>query len=125
MIIGVGIDLVEIDRVAGSLARFGDRLPGRIMSAAERAVFAALHADAATALAIAIALKEAGSKAIGTGWSRGVFWRDVVVQPGTRPRVRFENQAAVVARQLGSNGNADAWITVRDNLVIGEVHLLS
>ena len=125
MIVGVGIDLVERSRVARSVERFGERLAARIMSAPERATYATLSPDPVAALAMTIALKEAGSKAIGTGWSRGVAWRDVVVVPGEPLTVRFENDAVGAARRCGSSGRASAFLTVDGDIIVGEVHLHS
>jgi holo-[acyl-carrier protein] synthase len=125
MIVGVGIDLVERSRVARSVERFGERLAARIMSEPERAMYAALDPDPVVALAMTIALKEAGSKAIGTGWSRGVAWRDVVVVPGELLTVRFENDAVAAARRCGSSGRTRAALTVDGDLIVGEVLLLS
>ena len=107
MIVGVGIDLVERSRVARSVERFGERLAARIMSEPERSTYAALSPDPVAALAMTIALKEAGSKAIGTGWSRGVAWRDVVVVPASRSTVRFENDAVGAAQRCGSSGRRE------------------
>ena len=75
-------------------------------------------------LALAIAGKEAASKALGTGWSQGVRWRDVVVTPGPS-RVRLEGRAAEVARELGSRGRGRVRLEIRGPLAIGEFWLLS
>ncbi len=124
MILGLGIDLVEISRARRSLDRWGERLLGKLMGPEEVVGLPALAEDPALALAMTIALKEAGSKAIGTGWSRGVFWRDVVVEPREPAGVRLERRAAEVARGLGSNGRTRAVVEVRGDLVLAEVRLL-
>jgi phosphopantetheinyl transferase (holo-ACP synthase) len=81
--------------------------------------------ERAQALALAIAAKEAASKALGTGWSRGVRWRDVVLEVGPPPQVRLLARAAQVARGLGSRGRTSTTLQVRGGLVVGEVRLLS
>ncbi len=98
-IIAVGIDLVELERVERALARWGDRLVKKIMGAEEAARLPGGR-DRARAVALAIAGKEAASKALGTGWTHGVSWRHVVVLPEA-PEVRLEARAAEVARRLG------------------------
>ena len=125
MIVGVGLDLVELDRVARSLARWGDRLVAKIMDKAEASRLPEAGLPRARAVALAIAGKEAASKAIGTGWSRGVFWRDVVVEQGPLPTVTLLRGAASVARSLGSEGRTRTHLEVRGNLVLGEVRLLA
>lgn len=124
MVVGLGVDLVEEERVARSLARWGDRLVGKLMDPEEAGRLPAGPARA-PALARAIAAKEAASKAIGTGWSRGVAWRDVVVELGPPPSVRLERQAARAAWRLGSDGRTQTTLEVRDGLVIGRVILLA
>jgi holo-[acyl-carrier protein] synthase len=124
VVVGLGVDLVEEERVARSLSRWGERLVGKLMGPEEAARLPQGEARSA-ALARAIAAKEAASKAIGTGWSRGVAWRDVVVDLGPPPAVRLERQAARVARGLGSAGRTETTLEVRDGLVIGRVLLLA
>ncbi len=125
MVVGLGIDLVETARVARSLARWGERLVGRLMSAEEASRLPAGQEERARALALAIAAKEAASKALGTGWSRGVRWRDVVVDLGPPPRVRLRGRAVDVARSLGSAGETWTRLDFRGPLAVGEVRLLS
>jgi holo-[acyl-carrier protein] synthase len=97
----------------------------RLLSEDEAAALPAHSPARAVALALAIAGKEAASKALGTGWSGGVRWRDVVVEPGPPPRVRLTGRAAEVARALGSSGATRARLERRGGLVLGEVWLLS
>jgi len=124
MVVGLGVDLVEIARVERSLARFGERLVRKLMDPEEARLLPAAGADRARALALAIAGKEAASKALGTGWSRGVFWRDVVVGREPEASVRLKEGAAAVARGLGSSGRSRARLAVEGDLAIGEVWLL-
>jgi holo-[acyl-carrier protein] synthase len=132
VLIGVGLDLVDPARVDRALRRFGERFVRKLMDPEEAGRLPADEGARAAALAVAVALKEAASKAIGTGWSQGVRWRDVVVaaaplEPsGPAPaRVRLDGRAAEVAGSLGSGGRTRARVERRAGLVIGEVWLLS
>lgn len=124
MVLGLGIDLLEVERVARSLARWGDRLIGKLMSPEEAKGLPGGEARP-RALALAIVGKEAASKAIGTGWSRGVRWRDVVVDLGPPVAVRLEGRAASIARALAPGAVCSARVEVRDGLAVGEVRLVS
>jgi holo-[acyl-carrier protein] synthase len=125
VVIGVGVDLVELDRVERALQRWGARLVAKLMGPEEAARLPAAAADRARALALAIAAKEAASKALGTGWSRGVRWRDVVVDAGPPASVRLEAGAAARARALGSTAPVLALLEFRGGIVLGEVWLTS
>lgn len=102
MIVGSGIDLVEISRIQQSLERFGKRFLDRVYTAAEQA-YCLRKRNAAESLAARFAAKEAGAKALGTGISRGVSWLEIEVvrEPGGRPAIRFHGRAAEIARHLG------------------------
>jgi holo-[acyl-carrier protein] synthase len=78
MIIGLGSDLADIRRVEKSLERFGDRFIERVFTELERARSERKH-DRAASYAKRFAAKEACSKALGTGFRRGVYWRDMGV----------------------------------------------
>jgi holo-[acyl-carrier protein] synthase len=123
-VVGLGLDLVETDRVARSLARWGERLVQKLMDPEEAAALPTQPRERALALAHAIAAKEAASKAIGTGWSRGVRWRDVPVSLGPDPCVRFLNRAALHARRVGSEGRHRLRFELRDGLLLAELRLL-
>ena len=125
LVVGLGIDIVELDRVARSLERWGGRLLARIMDPEEAARLPPGSADRVHAVALAIAGKEAASKALGTGWTRGVYWRDVVVSAGPPASVRLRGGAAATARRLGSRGEAQALLELRGELALGEVRLLA
>jgi holo-[acyl-carrier protein] synthase len=131
VLIGIGLDLVETARVERAFARFGERFVHKLMDAEEAAVLPP-GSEQARALAVAVAVKEAASKALGTGWSNGVRWRDVVVSTpaGDDPghlvaAVRLHGRAAEVARARGSSGRTRARVERRGPLVIAEVWLLS
>ncbi len=125
MVIGIGIDLVETGRVERALTRFGERFVGKLMDAAEAEALPLPRDQRAQALALAVAAKEAASKALGTGWSRGVRWRDVVVSLAAEAAVRLDGRAAEVARARGSSGRTRTRIERRGTLVVAEVWLLS
>lgn len=125
MVIGIGLDLVETARVARALERFGERLVGKLMDEEEASRLPSPAGERAAALALAIAGKEAASKALGTGWSDGVRWRDVVVTLSPHPAVRLDGRAAEVARSRGSSGRGRLRLEVRGTLAVGEYWLLS
>lgn len=102
MIVGSGIDLIEISRIQQSMDRFGKRFLDRVYTAAEQA-YCLRKRNAAESLAARFAAKEAGAKALGTGISRGVSWLEIEVvrEPGGRPTIRFHGRAAEIAGHLG------------------------
>jgi holo-[acyl-carrier protein] synthase len=102
LIAGTGIDIAEVDRIQASIERFGARFIERIFTPGERA-YVESKANRCERYAARFAAKEAGMKAIGTGWRRGVTWKDfeVVNQPGGRPALHFHGVAAKVAAEMG------------------------
>lgn len=102
MILGSGIDLVEIVRIQQSVERFGQRFLDRVFTSGEQA-YCMRKRNAAESLAARFAAKEAAAKALGTGISRGVHWLEIEVirEPGGRPGIRFHGRAAEVASRLG------------------------
>lgn len=94
MIIGIGSDLCDIDRISNTLERFGERFTHRIFTEGER-MRSERRAARAPSYARRFAAKEACAKALGTGMSRGVFWRDmeVVNLPGGQPTMRLTGGA--------------------------------
>lgn len=102
MIIGSGIDMVEIRRIEQSIERFGDRFLTRVYTPVER-TYCLRKRNAAESFAARFAAKEAGAKALGTGISRGVYWHEIEVvrEPGGRPSLHFSGRAAEIARRLG------------------------
>ena len=103
MIIGSGIDLVEIGRIQQSMDRYGSRFLDRVYTGAEQAYCRRKRASAES-FAARFAAKEAGAKALGTGISHGVNWLEIEVgrEPGGRPTLQFHGRAAEFAAQLGS-----------------------
>jgi holo-[acyl-carrier protein] synthase len=125
LVVGLGIDLIELDRVAAAQARWGSRLVRKLMDPPEADRLPPLEPDRSRAIALAIAGKEAASKAIGTGWTRGVRWRDVEVFLEDAPRVVLRAAAADRARALGSTGATRTRLEVKGGLALGEVWLLA
>jgi len=101
VIVGTGIDLAEVPRIRASIERFGDKFIQRIYTAAEIA-YVERKANRFERYAARFAAKEAGMKAIGTGWKRGVRWRDFEVAnlPSGKPTLRLHGVAAEVASRL-------------------------
>ncbi len=88
MILGTGIDLIDIRRIVDTLERHGQRFKDRVFTAEEQA-WCEKRADKAAAYARHYAVKEACSKALGTGMSKGVAWRQMYLSraAGRRPRL--------------------------------------
>ena len=101
MILGTGIDLVEVQRIERSLSVYGERFLERVFTPAERE-YCDRHKNRAERYAARFAAKEAGMKALGTGWRRGIRWRDLEVarRPGGRPTLSFAGAAAQMAANL-------------------------
>ncbi len=102
MVIGIGTDLIEIERIERSLHRFGEAFLHRVYTAGEIA-YCQRKKNAAESFAARFAAKEAGAKALGTGISRGVSWTEFEVQrlPGQRPELHLSGRAAQIAQKLG------------------------
>ncbi len=101
MIVGTGVDLAEVARIRASIERFGRRFTDRIFTAAEIA-YVERKANRYERYAARFAAKEAGMKAIGTGWKRGVTWHDFEVAnlPSGKPTLRLHGAAAEFAKRL-------------------------
>lgn len=123
MIVGTGIDLVEIERIQQSVDRYGQRFLDRVYTSAEQA-YCLRKRKAAESLAARFAAKEAGAKALGTGISRGVNWLEIEVvrAPGGRPALVFHGRAAAIAAQLGAT-RASLSITHSMQLAMANVIL--
>ena len=102
MIVGTGIDIAEVPRIAASIERFGNRFLQRIFTEGEIR-YCESKANRVERYAARFAAKEAAMKAIGTGWNHGVAWRDIEVcrEPGGRPTLTFHGEAAEFAAKLG------------------------
>jgi holo-[acyl-carrier protein] synthase len=102
MLIGTGVDLIEIERIAQSIERYGDRFLRRVFTDQEIA-YCSRKRDSAESFAARFAAKEAAAKALGTGISRGVTWNEFQVtrKPGDRPTLELRGRAALLASELG------------------------
>ena len=102
MIVGIGTDLAEVPRIRQSIERFGDKFLRRIYTEVERK-YCLSKANFAERFAARFAAKEAGMKAIGTGWSRGVSWQDFEVSNGRsgKPTLKLTGAAEQIAADLG------------------------
>jgi len=118
MIIGLGSDLCNIDRIQASLDRFGDRFEHRVFTAAERARAARRPLTRAGTLAKRFAAKEAFSKAVGTGFRAGVFMKDigVVNAPSGAPTLALTGGAAARLQAITPAGyEAVIHLTLTDD----------
>lgn len=106
MILGIGNDLVDIRRIEDGIARFGERFLNRIFCAEERE-FCEKHAKSAGRYAKRFAAKEAASKALGTGMTAGVAWRDICVHNagGGYPSLQFTGGALHRLHALAPKGH--------------------
>jgi holo-[acyl-carrier protein] synthase len=102
MIIGMGIDVEEVERVKGAMERQGERFLKRIFTPKERA-YCEQFKNKYERYAGRFAVKEAAMKALGTGWSRGVRWVDIEVSrlKGARPTLELNGEARKIADRLG------------------------
>ncbi len=105
MIIGVGNDLIDIRRIEKTLERFGDRFVERVFTETER-LKSDRRVQRAASYAKRFAAKEACAKALGTGFRRGVFWRDmgVINLPSGRPTIRLTGGAAAQLERIVPEG---------------------
>jgi holo-[acyl-carrier protein] synthase len=122
MIIGIGNDLIDIRRVEKTLARHDARFTKRVFTEIEQAKSDKRHNRAAS-YAKRFAAKEACAKALGTGLSRGVFWRDmgVVNLPGGKPTMALTGGAATRLAEITPDGHvADIHLTITDDIPLAQ-----
>ena len=107
MILGLGNDIIHIDRIERTIARFGDRFLDRVFTDVERRKSDRRHQRAAS-YAKRFAAKEACAKALGTGLRQGVFWRDmgVINLPTGRPTLLLTGGAAKQLERITPRGYA-------------------
>ncbi len=122
MIVGTGVDLAEVPRIKEAFERYGDRFRDRIFTEREIA-YVERKANKYERYAARFAAKEAGMKAIGTGWRRGVRWKDFEVTnlPSGKPTLKFHGVAAQVAAQLGVTNIA---LSLTHTAELGMAHLI-
>ena len=102
MIVGTGVDLAEVPRIKASIERYGAKFIDRIYTPLEIA-YVERKANRFERYAARFAAKEAGMKALGTGWRRGVRWQDfeVVNLPSGRPTLQLHGAAETIAAAIG------------------------
>lgn len=121
-VIGTGLDATEIDRIAETIARYGERFLDRVFTEGE-ILYCRRKRDFASSFAARFAAKEAAMKALGTGHSRGVFWKgiEVVRQRGGPPQLRFHDGAAARFAALGAT---DAHLTLTHSRTLALAHVI-
>ena len=122
MIVGTGVDLAEVPRIKASIERFGARFINRIYTPAEIA-YVERKANRYERYAARFAAKEAGMKAIGTGWRHGVRWQDFEVanQRSGKPTLLFHGVAARVAGKLGVR---NVSLSITHTAELGMAHVI-
>lgn len=126
MIIGIGSDLIDIRRVEKTLERFGERFTNRCFSEVERAK-SDRRLQRAASYAKRYAAKEACSKALGTGFRKGVFWRDlgVINLPGGKPTMQLTGGALKRLESMTPEGmDIQIDLTITDEPPIAEAMVI-
>ena len=102
MILGTGVDIAEVPRIRETIERFGDRFLHRVFTEGEIR-YCERKASRFESYAARFAAKEAGMKALGTGWRNGLGWRDLEVAnlPSGRPTLRLHGKAREIAEKMG------------------------
>lgn len=127
MILGLGSDICDIRRIEKVLARHGERFVGRVFSAFERARAERRPAQRAATYAKRFAAKEACAKALGTGFRRGVFWRDlgVVNSPDGKPTLELTGEARQRLNTLTPAGMiAEIHLTLTDDYPLAQAFVI-
>ncbi len=122
MIIGIGNDIIDIRRIERTLDKFGDRFIDRIFTDVERAKSERRKLSAAS-YAKRFAAKEACSKALGTGFRKGVFWRDmgVVNLPSGKPTMHLTGGALARLKEMAPDASTvDIHLTITDEYPLAE-----
>ncbi len=121
MIVGLGVDIAEINRIEAAIGRHGRHFVERIFTPDEIA-YCERKRNKWERYAARFAAKEAAFKALGTGWRRGVRWRDVEVMnlPSGQPTLALTGEAEKFARRLGVNHIAVS-LTHSDQFVLAQV----
>ena len=126
MILGIGNDLIDIRRIDRTIERYGERFLTRIFTDQERAR-SDRRADRAASYARRFAAKEACSKALGTGFRKGVYWRDmgVVNLPSGRPTILLTGGALIRLSELVTWGmTARIDVTLSDEPPLAQAIVL-
>lgn len=122
MIVGTGVDLAEVPRIRKAIERYGERFIERIFTPREIA-YVERKANRFERYAGRFAAKEAGMKAIGTGWRRGVRWRDFEVAnlPSGKPTLLLHGEAAQIADRMGVKSIS---LSVTHTAELGMAHVI-
>lgn len=123
MIVGSGVDMIEIARIEETIARYGERFCQRVYLPQE-ILYCRRKRNSAESFAARFAAKEAAAKALGTGIQSGVGWQDIEVIRALngKPSIKFHGRAAEIARQLGAN-HAVVSLTHTQTLAMAQVLL--
>jgi len=121
MIVGLGIDIAEIDRIEAAITRHGAPFLERLFTP-EEVAYCERFKNRYERYAARFAVKEATMKALGTGWSRGVRWRDIEVmrEPSGKPGLRLAGVAREIADRMGVK-QISVTITHSGNLALAQV----
>ena len=115
MIIGIGTDIIDITRIERVINRFGDRFKNRVFTKKEILKCEARKLSA-NSYAKRYAAKEACSKALGTGFRKSVYWRDIEVinnQYG-KPSIKLHGKAKVILKNINKNSNTQIEVSLSD-----------
>ena len=126
MIIGLGSDLIDIRRIERALERFGERFVNRVFTDIERAK-SDRRKERAASYAKRFAAKEACSKALGTGFSHGVFWRDMGVMnlPGGKPTIRLTGGALARLEDMTPDRHGtQIHLTITDDFPLAQAFVI-
>jgi holo-[acyl-carrier protein] synthase len=121
VIVGLGLDIAEIDRIEAAIARHGAQFLERLYTPREVS-YCEKHRNKFERYAGRFAAKEAAMKALGTGWRHGVRWRDIEVvrEPSGKPTLLFEGIAREFADRMGVK-NISLTITHSGNFALAQV----
>ncbi len=121
MIVGLGVDIAEVDRIEAAIKRHGAPFVERLFTPAEVS-YCEQHKNRFERYAARFAAKEAAMKALGTGWRHGIRWRDIEVanEPGGKPTLRLAGVAAEFAARLGVK-SISLSLTHSGNLALAQV----
>lgn len=120
MIVGLGLDIAEIDRIEAAIGRHGEAFINRLFTPAEREYCERFH-NRYERYAARFAAKEAAMKALGTGWRHGIRWRDIEVarEASGKPTLRLAGVAREFAERMGVR-NISLTITHSGNLAVAQ-----
>lgn len=121
VIVGLGLDIAEVDRIEAAIRRHGAPFLERLFTPAEVS-YCERHKNKFERYAARFAAKEAAMKALGTGWTQGVRWRDIEVtrEVTGKPTLRLTGAARQIAERMGAN-NISVSITHSGNLALAQV----